>query len=882
MRRIVPLVLSAALSLTAASVALAAPAPANEATRYKRAPAPVRELLDAPRTPSKLISPRGDVMLLVRTRPYPSIAEKAAPLLKLAGVRFNPENNAPHGYRSYEMTIQALPKGDPRPVTLPKDARVGNIRWNDDGTRAAFINVTDTSAELWVLDVKTAKVKKIRGAQINPVMGFALTWLNDHKTLLVKTVAAGRGKPPVAPAAPIGPTVRESDGVRNPSSTYEVRDVLTSAHDADLFDYYASSQLALVDAVSGKVRRIGKPGVHWRVDPSPGGEHLLVRTLQRPYSYKRDRDRFPAKVEIWDLRGELVERVVEQPLAESVPIHGARTGPRGHRWRATAPSTLIWAEALDGGDTYAELPEHDRVMMRPLGGTPVQLARLAHRYGGVQWIEGGGRALLSEVDRANHRVVTRLVDVDAPAVAPRVVWDRNWDDRYGHPGSPIYRPMTNGVWAIREHGGAIFLSGRGDTDDGPRPFIDRLDLATLTSERLFRSEPGGVEGYAGVLDPAKGTFLTSRESPTEPPNLYLRTLGAELAQVKRDEATRRSTAQPITNFKDPAPQLRRVQKRLVTYKRADGVPLSFMLYLPPGYEEGTKLPTVIWAYPLDYTDAGAAGQNRNSPDSFTLPWGASPVMLALAGYAVLSNAAMPVIGPTESAYDTFVEQLTANAEAAIDKAVELGVTDRDRVGIFGHSHGALMTANLLVWTDLFRAGVARSGAFNHTLRPFGFQNERRTFFEAQRTYIGLSPTLHADQLDEPLLIIHGEIDANPGTRPFQSVKLYETLSGVGGVARLVMLPHENHGYNARESVEHVLAETIEWFDKHVKNAPPRESRPPRSPEITKEPERCVTAPVSRPSTPHPSYRAACDRKCQRRRRRAERKRKRQERKAMNK
>lgn len=864
------------LALLAAPLLLVAPrADAAGPARYKQAPAPVRALLDAPPTPATLVSPGGDVMLLARSRVYPSIAELAEPMLRLAGERLNPRNNAPHGgFRTYELAVQAIPDGTPQPVALPEGMRIGGLRWNDAGTKVAFLNLTEERAELWVLDIKSARARKIRGVQVNAVLGDALAWLPDDKTLVVKTVRARRGAAPVAPATPTGPTIRESAGAEVASSTYEVRDVLQGPHDAALFDYHATAQLALVDVSTGRARPIGGPGVLERVDVAPGGAHLLVRTLHRPYSYKRAHWRFPARVEVWDLQGAVVERVAEQPLAEEVPIHGARTGPRGYRWRATAPATLTWVEALDGGDSYADVPEHDRLMMKTIGGAPVELLRLRERYGGIEWIEGGGQALVHEIDRAEHHERTLLIDVDARGVAPRVIWDRNWDDRYGDPGAPIYRPLPSGAWAIRKHENAIYLSGRGDTDDGPRPFVDRLALDTLKTERLFRSDAHGVEQYAGALDPVKGTFLTSRESPTEPPNLFLRTVGAPSAKARPGEASRRSSARPITRFEDPAPQLRKVEKRLVNYTRADGVPLSFMLYLPPDYVEGTRLPTVVWAYPLDYTDLAAAGQNRNSPQSFTLPRGASPVMLALAGYAVLSNAAMPVVGPTETAYDTFVEQITANAQAAIDKAVELGVTDRARVGVFGHSHGALMTANLLVWTDLFRAGVARSGAFNHTLRPFGFQNERRTLYQAERTYLGLSPTLHADELDEPLLLIHGELDANPGTRPFQSVKLYEALSGAGKTARLVMLPYEDHGYAARESVEHVLAETIEWFDAHVKRAGPREAKPPRSPGIVEKPEVCEPPAPKRARPARRAKPAPCDRKCERDKRRADRKRQR--------
>jgi dipeptidyl aminopeptidase/acylaminoacyl peptidase len=473
-------------------------------------------------------------------------------------------------------------------------------------------------------------------------------------------------------------------------------------------------------------------------------------------------------------------------------------------------------EALDDGDTYKNVPYHDRVMSQVPGGAPIELFKTKQRFQRLDWIEDG-RALITDVDQDAHRTTTDLVDFDQPTIPPRRVWDRSTDDRYTAPGMPQYRLLPTGKSAVLLQDGAIFLAGLGASRQGNRPFLDRLDLATLKTERLFRSGTNEVEWFVEWIDPVKGIFVSSRESRLEPPNLYLRTLDRRLPAPPADrEAAWESSARPLTRYTDPVPQLRKISPQLVAYERPDGVALSFTLYLPPDYQAGTRLPTVLWAYPLDFTDPSAAGQVRASPNRFNIPFGASPLFLALAGYAVLDEVAMPVVGPSETAYDTFVEQIAANAKAAIEKAAEMGVTDPSRVGVFGHSHGALMTANLLIWTDLFRAGVARSGAYNHTLRPFGFQNERRTLYQARETYLKLSPLLQADRINEPLLLIHGQLDANPGTVTLQSQKLYEAVRGVGGTARLVILPFESHGYRARESVEHVLHETIAWFDRFVR------------------------------------------------------------------
>lgn len=790
---------------------------------YGRPPKEILDVLDAPGFPTANISPSGNAMLLGTVERYPPISDLAEPLLRLAGVRINPRNNSVHGsYYFVGYTLKKLPDGAEVAVQLPAGARVSQPRWNQSGSMFAFSNLTDSNVELWVVDVATANAKRIDGVSLNPILGYLWYWLPDQKTLLVKTVPVNRAAPPAEVPAPVGPRVEESGaGVKAASSTYEARDLLKTPYDADLFEHYATSQLALVDTQTGKVTTVGAAGVLAKSLPSPGGQHILVERVLRPYSFTRPFNRFPTDVEVWDLSGNMVEKLTSMPLAEQVPIGGVRTGPRDHSWRATAPATLTWAEALDDGDTYKKVPNHDRVMMKVIGGEPVELFKTEVRFIGLDWIDHGGLALAGDYSNEKHWYKTLLVDADNPTAAPRIVWSRNSDDRYSDPGNPIYRMLPNGAFVVREHEGGIFLSGQGASPAGNRPFVDRLDLETLKTERWFRSAGDALEVFTGALDPAAKTFVTRRESRTDPPNYYVRTVGGRDAKAAAGEAGYRSTSRQITRLTDPTPQLRQISRRLVTYERPDGVKLSFTLYLPPGYKEGTRLPTIVWAYPLDYTDPGAAGQVTASPNQFTQIFGASPVFLALLGYAVLDETAMPVVGPTETAYDTFVDQIVANAKAAIDKAVELGVTDRDRVGVAGHSHGALMTANLLAHSDLFRAGVARSGAYNHTLRPFGFQNERRTLYKATDTYLKLSPLLHVHQIDEPLLIIHGERDANPGTVPLQSEKLFEALRGVGGKTRLVMLPLESHGYQARQSIEHTLYETAKWLDTYVKNASPR-------------------------------------------------------------
>lgn len=780
--------------------------------RYQKPPQAILDVLNAPVTPQALLSPRRDVLILAESLRYPPIADLAQPMLRLAGLRINPQTNGPHRASYFvRLTLKRISDGAETAVALPPGAKVGSLQWSPDGTHFAFTNTTATGIELWLGETATGRVRKMAGITINAVLGDPLQWMPDSRTLLVQLVPSGRGNPPAPPTVPTGPTVQESSGKPAPIRTFQ--DLLKNPYDEDLFDYYARAQLAFVDTTTGRVTPIGQPAIFQTADPSPDGNHLLVARIHRPYSYLFPASFFPRTVEVWDRAARVVYRLADLPLADQIPVDGVPTGPRQYAWRPTEPATLVWVEALDGGDPRREVPHRDRVLLlkAPFTGSPRELIKTEHRYAGLSWFEAGGRAFVRDFDRRRRWNRTFLINADDTAEAPRLVWSLSAQDRYNDPGMPVSRTLPTGHQAVWQHGDTIFLTGAGASPEGDRPFLDRFDVTTLKSERLFQCDRTSYESVIALLTDDGSQILTRRETPTEPPNYYVRTLGGSGT----------TTVRALTQFPDPTPQLRGITKRLVTYTRADGVPLSFTLYLPPGYKEGTRLPTVVWAYPREYTDPTTAGQVTGSPQRFTQILGPSHLFFLLEGYAILDDAAMPVVGDPETVNNTYIEQIVMNAKAAIDKAVEMGVTDPDRVGIGGHSYGAFMTANLLAHSDLFRAGIARSGAYNRTLTPFGFQNERRTLWEAPDLYIKMSPFMSAHKIKEPLLLIHGEADDNMGTFPIQSERMYQAVRGNGGTVRLVMLPYEAHGYAARESIEHALYEMITWFNRYVKNAPPR-------------------------------------------------------------
>jgi dipeptidyl aminopeptidase/acylaminoacyl peptidase len=785
-----------------------------EPARYAQPPAPIPQILDTPPPPLPSVNPKRDVIALLGRANLPPIAELAEPMLQLAGYRINPRNNGPANSRIAwlnALSFQPVAGGAPRSVALPKDARFTMPAWSPDGTKLAFLLDTPTGLELWAAEAGTARARRLTGPVVNAAFGSGYEWLPDSSGLLVRTVPARRGPAPTAAAAPSGPIVQENAGRTAPVRTYQ--DLLRNSGDEALFDHYFTSQLAIVPAGGGALRPVGTPGLYWGAAPSPDGRFLLLTRAKRPFSYVVPAALFPTEITITDLDGRVVRRVADLPLRDDIPpqFDAVAPGPRAVQWRADKPATIAWVEAQDGGDAKREAAIRDRVFMldAPFTGTPVKLVDLADRYEGLMWGRDDYALVFSQW--WNNRRERRLaVDPSRPGEG-RVLTERNFQDRYGDPGMPVMRPNASGrpVIHFTADGAGLFMSGPGASREGEFPFLDRLDLATGRTQRLWQARTPYYESVVALLDDRGQRLLTRRESRLEPPNLFIRSsAGGEPVR--------------LTDFPDPAPQLAGVTQRLVTYKRADGVDLSGTLYLPAGYDQARDgpLPLVMWAYPTEFTDPAVAGQVVDTQNRFVRPGGSSHLFLLTQGYAVLDDPKMPIVGADGAEpNDTYVQQLVASAQAAVDAVVGMGVADRSRIAIGGHSYGAFMTANLLAHSDLFRTGIARSGAYNRTLTPFGFQAEQRTYWEAVDTYTQMSPFTHVRKINEPVLLIHGEADDNSGTFPVQSERFYAALKGNGATVRYVVLPLEAHGYRARESVGHALWEMTRWLDRHVKNAP---------------------------------------------------------------
>jgi len=799
-----PILLLLATSLTAQSA------------KYLTPPPEVVAAFDAAPLPDALLSPSKKVMALAYRKAQPSIASLSQPVLRIAGLRVNPRTNGPHrNPLIYAIRLQKVAGGGEINVTVPEKANLSNLKFSPDGSKLAFLNTRSDGIELWVGNASTGAAKKVSGeARLNAAAGDPCDWLSDSKTIVCKIVPMGRGPAPKEPTVPGGPNVQENEGKVAQAATYE--DMIKTAHDEDLFAYYFTSQIAAFDSPAGTMTAIGKPAILGDVSPSPNDRYLLTSKIKRPFSHLIPINGFPEDVEVWDRKGAVVRKLADQPSQEGVPIAGVEAGPRAHHWREDQPATIIWTEALDGGDPKNKVPFRDKLMSlaAPFTESPAEIGKTEWR-GSITYTEKG-IALMSEFDRVSRRTRTWIL---APGAEPKKLWDRKADAAYDNPGTPMTRDAgTRGGGGFGARSSSpiiqvddfIYLTGQGASKEGDRPFLDKLNLKSLESERLFRSAADAYETIAAPLSADMKTFVSRYETPKDPPNFFVRTIGVDERRA-------------ITAFNDPQPQLRGVEHQYVTYQRKDGVKLSATLYLPPGYKKGERIPVIMWAYPREFGDADTASQVSGSPNRFTIVSGYSHLFLLLSGYAIFDNPTMPIVGPGETANDHYVDQLVASAEAAIDKVVEMGVGDRDHIGVGGHSYGAFMTANLLAHSRLFRAGFAESGAYNRSLTPFGFQSERRTFWEVPELYAKMSPFWYADKVKDPILLMHGEADDNSGTFPIQSERFYMALKGYGATVRYVTLPNEAHGYAARETLLDVLAERINWFDKYVKNAPVREA-----------------------------------------------------------
>lgn len=785
---------------------------AQDAVSYQTPPKEIADLLLAKPTPTIGISSKADWLLLADHTSYPSVAELAMPEMQIAGLRINPENFAPSRQNFISnFTLKNIKTGQTFTIAgLPQPLKAGNMSWSPNEKKILFTQTNPKGVDLYVIDIAAKKAMKINKAALNVVLGSGIAWIDDDE-IIYHTITKPAGMAPQKSLMPKGPTIQQNLGKTAPSATFE--DLIKSPYDEQLFEFYATSQL--VENKGGVETPVGKPAIYDNISLSPDKKYMMVRTIRKPFSYLVTAGGFPSTVTITDLKGKKVKVLAELPSTEGRPSGNDNTQDvdRDFNWRGDEAATVTWCHPLDSGLIKRKVEFHDAVyeLSAPFNEGPKQLFKTNMRYRGTQW-GTATLALVTEMSRAKQ--VERVSHYNPSTGTLEKLYERNETDAYTNPGSPVMAKNKFGRMVIYpvDNGTKLLMNNVvGSSPKGDLPFLAKFDLATKQNEILWRCSEGYFEEVVDVMDPDKLVLLTRKESQTEVPNYYIKNLMLKIAD------------RPLTDFKNPYPQLVGVTKQKVSYKRADGVDLTGDLYLPKGYSKAKDgpLPVLIWAYPREFNSAADAAQIRGSQNKFiTISW-ASPVFWVTQGYAILDNAEMPIVAKEgKKPNDTFVEQLKMNAEAAINKLADMGVGDRNRVAVGGHSYGAFMTVNLLAHTNLFKAGIARSGAYNRTLTPFGFQNEDRTYWQDPQLYYDMSPFSYADKIKTPILLIHGDADDNSGTFPINSERLFAAIKGHGGTVRFVFLPYEAHSYRGKENLLHMLWEMNQWLDKYVKNAPP--------------------------------------------------------------
>jgi len=790
---------------------------AQNSNGYQLPPKDIADLLLVKPTPNVSVDDKGEWMLFIQSNSYPSVEELAQPELRIAGLRIDPNNFAPSRQNFINnIWLKNISSGKEYKISgLPANLFAGNLNWSPDNKKIAFTQTNDSRVDLYVVDVAAQKASRINKHPLNVILGGSYQWY-DNNTLLYKVATKPVSAAPPKPLMPTGPAVQENIGKAAPSRTYE--DLIKSPYDEQLFEFYATAQL--MKNVNGVETKIGQPTIYASINISPDQKYLMIRTLKKPFSYLVPANGFPAVVSITDINGKTVKQLADLPSTELAPsgFDNVQSIPRSFDWRDDEPATVTWATPLDSGMIKKKVDYHDVVysLSAPFIAQPKELFKTEMRYRGTQW---GNSTLALVIEALTGKQTTRTDRFNSATGQLEKLWERNTTDAYSNPGVAVTMKNQFGKDVIRvsSDGNQIMMNNSvGSSPKGDLPFLASFDLNNKKLNIVWRSDEDHYESIVKIIDFEKQVLLTRRESEKEVPNYYIRDL-------------RTQNIKAITDFKDPYQQLAGTTKQKIHYKRADGVDLTGDLYLPKNYNAARdgRLPVFIWAYPAEYNSAADAAQVRGSQHRFTLiNWG-SPVFWVTQGYAVLNNAEMPIVSTDKDKKpnDNFIDQLRMNAEAAINTLDSMGVGDRNRVAVGGHSYGAFMTANLLAHTSLFKAGIARSGAYNRSLTPFGFQNEDRTYWDDPQLYFDMSPFSFANKIKTPLLLIHGEMDDNPGTFPIQSERLYNAVKGFGGTVRYVVLPYEAHGYRGKENLLHMLSEMNSWMDKYVKNA---DKNPPKA------------------------------------------------------
>ena len=785
---------------------------AQENLTYQKPSKSILDLADYQRAPTVSMDTKKETMLLMYRNTYKTLDDLNQEELRLGGLRINPVTNISSTvtYTTNLKLRKISSKNETQVAGLPENAKISNISWSPNDKKILFSHTTNSGVELWVVDVATAKATKLTDATVNANLGNPFSWFLDSETILVKMLPKNR-KPLLDSKKdlPTGPIISSTSGAKSQNRTYP--DMLKNQNDEINFENIITSELYKV-SLNGTAMLFKEAAMYAGERISPDGNYIMLTTIQKPFSYVVPLYRFPSKTVVYDARGKEIKTVNEVPLNEIIPkgFMAVRKGKREMAWRNDKPATLSYVVALDEGDPANKVDFRDEVFLwdAPFANNATTLAKVPQRYNDIVW-GNDNIAFLTDEWYDTRNTKTYLINPSNPSQQPKVITDRNQQDVYSDPGVFETKKNEYNKYVLAIEKDNAYRIGEGYTKEGQFPFIDEFNLKTLQSKRLYTSTyKDKKEDLLGIEDFKTGKVLVQIQSKSDYPNYYFRNI------KKQNSLT------PITSFQNPFESIKNVSKEVIKYKRKDGVELSGTLYLPAGYDKvkKEKLPLLIWAYPAEYKDKNSAGQSTQNSNEFTFPYYGSFVYWVTKGYVVLDDAAFPIIGEgTTEPNDNFIPQLVANAEAAIDAVDALGYINRKKVAVGGHSYGAFMTANLLTHSNLFACGIARSGAYNRTLTPFGFQSEQRNYWESPEVYTAMSPFMNADKMKTPLLLVHGEADNNPGTFTLQTERYYQALKGLGATTRMVILPKEAHSYVAKENILHLLWEQDQFLEKYLKN-----------------------------------------------------------------
>ena len=833
------------------------------AETYVRPPAAIERLVTAPRQNNVSLSnqsPNRKWFLKLQSEGLPSIQAFGKPHYYFAGLQVDHKANRARVLTtrgSSGLAIIDATTGQSRTLETPRGASISNPQWSPDGSKLAYIANFEDASRVYVADLATGKSRQVSPRPLLATLVTSVDWTADGSQVIAVLIPDGRKAEPQRPAIETGPLVRLTDEKKEKTRTFA--SLLRDPFEKELMEYYVTGQLATINASNGSIRKIGAPAMISAVDASPDGKYFHVTLMRKPFSYIVQYNSFGTSEQIWDGDGKMLAELVNRPLREATSDDDAGFGGQGAGQNDPNPRNVGWmpngaglyylqqdpapprgaaaADSTEGGAQRGPRRKDRLYQWSPPfdAGSKKVLLESDNRMSGILFTDDAKAVFVAENPTGTGHVYAHYFDEPGKNYTIWRVRGLNASvggggggfggggggrggtgadsvTFYQNPGTIMAKRGRAGgnVALVSTDGRFAYLQGtryfKTWQDSAPRGFVDKVEIKSGQKSRVFEGRTDMYETVTAALDDDFSKFVVARESPTQVSDAYL-----------RDGASGNYTK--LTNNKDYTPEFTAAIRKRIPVMRADGYRFIVNLTLPQDYKPGTRLPAMFWFYPYEFTDQ--AGYDRtlrtNNINQFPNAGPRTIEYLVTQGYAV-ANFDPPIFGANGRMNDNYVSDLVGNLTAVIDELDKQGFIDRSRLGLGGHSYGAFSTVNAMVNTPYFKAGIAGDGMYNRSLTPNGFQSERRDFWEAQKTYLDMSPFFKADKLTGALLMYHSIEDQNVGTAPISSERMMHALQGLGKVASLYMYPYEDHGPAAKETLLDQWARWTAWLDVYVKNA----------------------------------------------------------------